>query len=103
MCATVPDNANAVQTLQSVTSVRVENGMVCGVDGYPPTGCGEVVAGVAALPSDSPTVFAMPDDAQQAPATSSSSGSVPVALIGVAGLVAVLAVVAVLITRRRRS
>ena len=43
-CIVVPSNANSYEVLVAATSIRVEDGMVCGVGGYPSSGCGEAVA-----------------------------------------------------------
>ena len=51
-CASVPESANAVQTLQAVADTRVEGGLVCAVLGYPTTGCGDTVAGATEIPTD---------------------------------------------------
>lgn len=52
-CATVPEAATAVQTLQAVADTRIEGGLVCAVLGYPSTGCGDTVAGATEVPADS--------------------------------------------------
>ena len=52
-CATVPESASAVQTLQAVADTRVEGGLVCAVLGYPTAGCGDTVAGATEVPTDS--------------------------------------------------
>lgn len=51
-CATVPESATAVQTLQAVADTRVEGGLVCAVLGYPTAGCGDTVAGATEVPAD---------------------------------------------------
>lgn len=48
-CATVAPSANGIQVLQSITEVRTTaQGMVCGIDGYPPSGCGTTLEQLAA-------------------------------------------------------
>ena len=42
-CVVVPTTANAYEVLVATTSIRVDDGMVCGVAGYPSSGCGESV------------------------------------------------------------
>lgn len=102
-CATVPVAANSLQTLQSVTATRLENGVVCGVSGYPAGGCTGVVAGATAVPTDSPTQFAVA--AASAPATSQSSGGSAqlVGAVVAVGALVVLGIVAIVFARRRRS
>ncbi|TXH43338.1 MAG: hypothetical protein E6Q90_07225 [Actinobacteria bacterium] len=102
-CATVAQDANAVQALQAVAPVRYENGLVCGIEGYPATGCGDPAPAATAVPVDSPTEIASPQ-AQAAGIPSSSSSETsgpPPAVIAIAGLAAVVAVAAVFIARRR--
>ncbi|MDQ1250438.1 MAG: hypothetical protein QG597_4817 [Actinomycetota bacterium] len=101
VCATVAEDANAVQTLQAVADVRLDNGLLCGIFGYPATGCGDVVAGASALPSDNPTQFALPDE--QTTEADSAPNAVPIALIAVTVLAVILAIVALLVSRRRRN
>lgn len=102
VCATVAANANAVQTLQAVADVRLEGGLLCGIYGYPATGCGDVVAGATAIPTDSPTEFALPSE-ESASEAESAVNAAPIALFGVTLLAVVLAVVALVVARRRRS
>jgi hypothetical protein len=99
VCATVPENATALQALQSVGQTRVEGGIVCAIDGFPATGCGEVIAGATAMPSDTPTTFAT----AAAEGSDSSGPNVPTILIGITGIAAVIAVVAVLVAKQRRG
>ncbi len=42
-CVVVPTAANAYEVLVATTSIRVDGGMVCGITGYPSSGCGESV------------------------------------------------------------
>jgi LPXTG-motif cell wall-anchored protein len=42
-CVVAPTTANGYEILASVTSLRVEAGMICGLAGYPTSGCGEAV------------------------------------------------------------
>jgi len=42
-CVVAPTTANGYEILSSVTSLRVDAGMICGVAGYPTSGCGEAV------------------------------------------------------------
>ena len=42
-CVVAPTTANGYEILTSVTSLRVDDGMICGIAGYPTSGCGEVV------------------------------------------------------------
>lgn len=42
-CARVDGDASSMQALTSAFDLRVEDGLVCGIDGYPTTGCAEIV------------------------------------------------------------
>lgn len=54
-CAVVPEKANALQAVQAVAQVRTDgSGLLCAVDGYPPSGCGAPVG--SATPPDEGTV-----------------------------------------------
>lgn len=104
VCATVPAEANAVQTLQAVADVRLEQGLLCGIFGYPATGCGDVVAGTSDLPTDTPTEFALPDDAAASDtATTEESSSMPTVLIAVTGIAVILGIIAVIVARSRQA
>jgi len=43
-CVVVPVSATGYQVLDAVGELRVKAGLICGIDGYPTTGCGERVA-----------------------------------------------------------
>ncbi len=94
-CATVPTSSSALQTLTSVTSVRQDpNGLVCGIGGYPPSGCGFQIT-AAQLQSGGSSSSA------PASTSSSSNGWVPFAIGAVVIIIIVIA--GVLIARRRRT
>ncbi|MBU6243982.1 MAG: hypothetical protein KGP12_02075 [Actinomycetales bacterium] len=102
-CAQVPMEATGYQALRSVAAVRTEDGLLCGIDGYPLTGCADVVADQAratAPPAPDPPATLDQGTASQAsgPPPSSSVGPMPLILGG-------LAIGAMLgfIWRRRRS
>ena len=63
-CVVAPTTANGYEILASVTSLRVDAGMICGVAGYPTSGCGEAVK------SPKPTKNPQPD-----PSSSNAGGS----------------------------
>lgn len=96
-CVTTSENANALQVLQATESARVENGLVCGIAGYPASGCGDVVAGATAVPNDSPTEFAVTQQESEG-----SSGS-PLPAIAIGVVVVVIIVAAVFIARSRKN
>lgn len=52
-CAVVPDLHTGAQVLSSLAAVRVERGLICGLNGYPATECAAIVV-------DSPTTVSLP-------------------------------------------
>jgi hypothetical protein len=108
-CAVVAEDASTQQALDTVGDLRVEDGLTCGIGGYPPQGCGVPVED-AEVPSDEqPVAFTLPSDdtadsaASDAAAESSGSGA-PLGLLVAAGaLVVVLAVGGLLLARRNRA
>lgn len=85
VCAVVPEGSTGEKVLNEVAEVRTEGGAVCGIDGYPRTGCFEVaelpVADGTATAEDGPQWLWL--------------GSGAIALLAV--------IAAVLIARSRRS
>lgn len=61
-CAVVPTDASAAQVLAAVTTPRTDKGMVCALDGWPATGCGDTVPdpSAAAKAADTPVTIAAP-------------------------------------------
>ncbi|MGV1009887.1 MAG: SCO2322 family protein [Dermatophilaceae bacterium] len=107
-CAVVPTAATGADVLAGVASVRTDKSMVCGIQGFPATGCGGEVATLTdaqkaadtpvALPSPTPT----PISASSA-ATSSSGSSTSVVTVVAIGLAVVLVVVLLVMGSRRRN
>ena len=54
-CAEVPDGATGFDALKSITDIRSERGFVCGLSGYPATGCGRDTVEPRIEPSAKPT------------------------------------------------
>lgn len=52
-CFVLPTNATGYDVLAAATSLRVEQGMICGIAGYPKAGCGEAVANPKPTPTSS--------------------------------------------------
>lgn len=111
-CAVVPEDADGRAVLDAVTEVRVQDGLVCGLDGYPSTGCGDPVPDVTVPAEEDPVDFALPagaaDEADAAgDATEQESTEEDPAGLGwpvVVGILVVLALLAGLVTVfRRRS
>lgn len=96
-CLLLPEGANSFQALAKAADVRQENGMVCGLDGYPATECAPIVSTSASpSPSEEPTLIATQETQQSE--TNSTSPWLWLAL----GVVA-LGLFIVLISTRRRS
>lgn len=66
-CAIVPEGSTGADVLASITEVRAENGAVCGITGYPVTGCFETVPAGGSSPSASPTAAPADDEADTTP------------------------------------
>jgi hypothetical protein len=103
-CALVPTAANGQQVLAAVAQTRTSKGLVCALDGYPATGCGDPVKN-ATVPSAEPTVaFALPAAADSSTGSSSGSGgSGTPLLVGGAVVVVALAAGGLVLARRTRT
>lgn len=55
-CVEADAEATSAQVLAEVASIRQEDGLFCGIDGYPATGCGDPVADVPTVASPEPTI-----------------------------------------------
>lgn len=42
-CAVVDAGASSMQALSGAFNLRLDDGLICGIDGYPATGCAEIV------------------------------------------------------------
>ena len=105
-CAVVDPKASGTEVLSAVASPRVEKEMVCGINGWPATGCSDTVATVpaAAKAADTPVTIAAAKkaDAPAAPAAGSGTSTSTLLLIGVIVLI-VLVVGGVALRRRSRA
>ncbi len=63
-CAIVPEGSTGTEVLATVTAVRVDSGAVCGITGYPATGCFETVPAGGSSPSASPDATPADDEAE---------------------------------------
>jgi len=111
-CVQIEEDATGYDILRSVAQVRTEDGLVCGVDGYPERECAPILdeaqvttlTARAAEPLDKPIdePVATPDDERvAAPADATVTSGTPVATIGVVGLLAIGVVIFLWIRRRR--
>jgi len=112
-CAVVPDDASGLQVLQAAFGeVRTEDSSagpsVCGISGYPATGCLNTKVDTGTPPDGQPVAFAIAGaDTSDSSAASQPSGDDDdnnLTLLVVSAVVLVLVVVgALLLQRRRRS
>jgi uncharacterized membrane protein YgcG len=51
-CAVVPEDANGYEVLLTAVQLRTDAGLICGMNGYPATECGEPVADPTPSPSN---------------------------------------------------
>lgn len=99
LCAVVDPSATVQQALLSVADVRMgPSGLICGISGYPSTGCGSTDKAATEPPPDSTVTLALPN-----PTTSSDGGSNTSLLIVVAVVIIILLVGGALVVRRRSA
>lgn len=74
-CAVTPTDAKLVDVLRSVGELRMDKGLVCGIAGYPASGCGGPVAEVSAdaAAADTPITLAGLAGATPSPSVSEAS------------------------------
>jgi len=102
-CAQVPTAATGQQVLSAVAQVRDSKGLVCALDGYPASGCGDPVKN-ASIPSSEPTVaFALSASDKSAAGTTSDDGSRTPLLVGGAVVVVLLGAGGFVLSRRTRT
>ncbi|HEU4511575.1 MAG TPA: SCO2322 family protein [Nocardioidaceae bacterium] len=116
-CAVVDEKASTQDILGEVAEVRVESGMTCALDGYPASGCGEPVKDAEVPAEEEPVAFALPIDtgAGASDADTSDADTDPVAseeaedgttlgpVLVIALVVVLIAVAALLLTRRNKK
>jgi hypothetical protein len=101
-CALVPANATGQQVLETVAKVRAQKGLVCGVDGYPASGCSVTVKNPPSTQQQQSVSFTLPKVNGSSHATQQPArGGVPWVLIAVIVVVIVLAGAALALARRR--
>ncbi|MGW0232299.1 SCO2322 family protein [Actinopolymorpha singaporensis] len=118
-CAVVDAKATSAQVLAAVADVREQKSMVCGIDGFPSSGCGDPVKKAPAVASPEPTVaLALPASHTDAKAgrkadagepregagdraVDAGSGGLPV--LPVVAVIVVLLGGGLLLLRRRRN
>ncbi|CAB4954808.1 MAG: hypothetical protein F2842_08135 [Actinobacteria bacterium] len=104
-CTVTPVNSNSLQVLATAGSQRLDKTLLCAIDGYPATGCGDVVPGATPPPTSEPTL-PVPVAAASASATSTTdttSTSFPIVPLVIALIVLVLALLAFRMSRKSRG
>lgn len=98
-CVLALDGSTAAQSLSTIANLRVDQGFVCGVDGYPASECAPVVElPVIESPALESNELAEPTLSSEA----HSSGGLPISLIAFAiTLLAALMGIALLLTRKK--
>lgn len=108
-CVIADEQATGADLLAMMADVRVENGMTCGVNGYPATGCGaDKVTIDQPAPADAPVELTVQEPSGQvggfqeppAPTTAPSNDSAGPWIIG-GVLVAFLVIAGLLLARQR--
>ena len=108
-CAVVPADANGQQVLEAVADVRVQDQLVCGIDGYPVKGCSVTVKNPPPAATEQNVDFQLPasqDAKTEQAATAGASqddGGVPWPLIGVVAALVVIGGGALALARRNRT
>ena len=89
-CALVAEDATSAQALAALVDIRAENGMVCGLAGYPATGCADLVdpSAMAAAPAT--------------PSVPTTAPGIPGSWLGSVVALALVGLIAAAVTRRRR-
>jgi hypothetical protein len=104
-CAVVATAATGLEVLSKVAEVRSENGLICGVDGYPASGCGDEVKTVSdeAKAADTPVTLKLPTAEKDESAPVEKDGSNTGTYIGIAVVLLAGAGVGYAVSRRRRD
>jgi len=109
-CAVVASTATGLEVLSKVASVRSQKSLICGIDGYPATGCGDAVPNVsdAAKAADTPVTLKVAGASDKTGSTSSTTSSSnddshTGTYVGIGVAVLVVVAVAVVALRRRRT
>jgi hypothetical protein len=104
-CASTDVAATGAEVLANVAEVRSDNGLVCAIDQFPASGCGEEVQNVseAAQAPDTPVELAAADSSADDQGSTEDDGSNVATYVGIAVVLLVAAGLLVLALRRRAS
>jgi hypothetical protein len=110
-CALVKESFTVQQALQTVAEVRTDDsGLICGIDSYPASGCGDTFKNAEEGPPDQPVALALPaEEPEETPAAEeptqaaddSDDSGFPWGVAIAGGVVVVLAFGALLLRRRQ--
>lgn len=81
-CVVAPEKATSTQVLAATGRIRAEGGFICAIDGYPATGCGDVIPNATIPPLTEPTLpvpVAASDSASSSDSAQTSSSPSPTA------------------------
>jgi hypothetical protein len=105
-CAVVPTGANGQQVIDAVADVRVEKSLLCGIDGYPASGCSVTVKNPPKAAAEQRVGFTLPaaakstGDSAKPAAAQSEDDDFPWTLVVVVVVVVVLAGAGLMLARR---
>jgi MYXO-CTERM domain-containing protein len=104
-CALVDTAATGLEVLSAVAEVRAGKGLICGINGFPASGCGEAVKSVsaAAKAADTPVTLTFPTHEGAGDAAKSGDDSHTGTYVGIGVAVLAAAAVALAAVRRRRG
>jgi len=106
-CAVVASEATGLEVLSKVAEVRTDKSLICGIDDFPASGCGDTVAVVpqAAQAADTPVTLKLPASEKKAAAgsTKDDDGSNAGTYVGIAVVLVAGAAVGYAVSRRRRD
>ncbi|MGV1006047.1 MAG: SCO2322 family protein [Candidatus Nanopelagicales bacterium] len=102
-CVTLPAGATGSEALAEAAEVRVDDDMVCGINGFPATGCATEISADALARAESAAAGERPDPAdplaEAIPAPRQSSSPLPL----IAALILAFGMSALALVTRRRS
>jgi len=102
-CAVVPEDANGQQVLDAVSDVRLDQALICGIDGYPVKSCTVTVKN-AQVPEQGNVAFDLPNSADSGDAAVGSTDTGLLwPLIGVGLVVVLIGSSALAMNRRKKS
>lgn len=103
-CAVVATSATGLEVLSKVAEVRSDKSLICGIDGFPATGCGDEVKTVSAeaKAADTPVSLKLPSAKTTQPAAASEDDSHTGTYVGI-GIAVLAALGAGAVALRRRQ